>query len=268
MTFSAVPRLRWCQLASALLLTAVAIAPLAAAPVINEIHYNNDENIVANEFVELFNPDQDDIELSGWRLTGGIEYTFPSPTTLAGGAYLVVAEDPATILAQFGANALGPYVGGLSGEGEEIDLVDAGGTRIDRVDYGVAFPWPTAADGGGSSMELINPALDNNLGGSWRAATGNIAPPQPPPQGPPPEASLIAHYDFENDFSNKVPGGAPGTRFNGAAAGQAGGISGKAMTLAGGNNGAGNSDFMRSATNYGGTASLTDAGTDFTIGLW
>ena len=45
------------------------------------------------------------------------------------------------------------------------------GERIDRVNFDIDFPWPIAADGVGSSMELINPSLDNNLGSSWRSST-------------------------------------------------------------------------------------------------
>ena len=79
----------------------------------------------------------------------------------------------------YGTDSLGPYVGGLSGEGETIDLVDASGVRIDRVNFGVDFPWPTGADGTGSSMELINATLDNNLGSSWRSSStaGVLGPP-------------------------------------------------------------------------------------------
>ena len=34
-----------------------------------------------------------------------------------------------------------------------------------------SFPWPVGANGSGSSMELINPLLDNDLGGSWRSSS-------------------------------------------------------------------------------------------------
>ena len=81
-------------------------------------------------------------------------------------------------------------------------------------------------------------------------------------------ADLIAHYDFETDFSNKVADGSAGHGFNGALAGQAGGVEGNALTLAGGSNGAGLNDYFRTDTNYGGTASLTDAGANFTISVW
>ncbi|MCH2065282.1 MAG: lamin tail domain-containing protein, partial [Roseibacillus sp.] len=163
---------------------------LSAAPVINEIHYNNDVNYIANEFVEIYNPGPDLVNLSGWQLTGGVEFTFPDNTLLGVDDYVAVAENPTTLRAEFSRPPngppldlpiLGPYTGGLSGEGETIDLVNDSGERIDRVNFDVDFPWPIAADGEGSSMELINPSLDNNLGSSWRSSNtnGSLSPPTP-----------------------------------------------------------------------------------------
>ena len=163
---------------------------LSAAPVINEIHYNNDVNYIANEFVEIYNPGPDLVDLSGWQLTGGVEFIFPDNTLLGVNDYVAVAENPTTLRAEFsrppGAPpldlpVLGPYTGGLSGEGETIDLINKAGERIDRVNFDTDFPWPIAADGEGSSMELINPSLDNNLGSSWRSSNtnGSLSPPTP-----------------------------------------------------------------------------------------
>jgi len=144
--------------------------PLAAAPVINEIHYNNNKNTIRNEFVEIFNPDPVSHDLSGWELGGAISYTFPPGTSLPANSYLVVAEDPATINTEFSVAAIGPYSGALNSEGELLQLLDSSGAEQDRVDYGVGFPWPSRARGGGSSMELLNPSLDNDLGSSWRSS--------------------------------------------------------------------------------------------------
>ncbi|MFT7513256.1 MAG: hypothetical protein ACI9QL_002467 [Candidatus Omnitrophota bacterium] len=66
---------------------------------------------------------------------------------------------------------LGPFSGQLSNEGERITLHNALGEIIDEVDYGTAFPWPAGALGEGLSMELIDPALDNDLAGSWRSGS-------------------------------------------------------------------------------------------------
>ncbi|MDB4502034.1 lamin tail domain-containing protein [Akkermansiaceae bacterium] len=147
------------------------VAPLRGTPVINEIHYNNDDNTVFNEFVEIHNPDPVAADLGGWRLDGAVRFTFPANTTIPAGGYLVIGEDPATIASEFGVAAIGPYQGALNSEGELLQLLDGTGAEIDRVDYGVGFPWPTRAKGEGSSMELINPALDNDLGSSWRSSS-------------------------------------------------------------------------------------------------
>ena len=153
-----------------LVILAVLSHPLSAAPVINEIHYNNDENTIHNEFVEIYNPDSVSHDLSGWELEGAISYTFPPGTSLPSNGYLVVAEDPAIITSEFSVPASGPYSGGLNSEGELLQLLDPSGAEQDRVEYEVGFPWPSRARGGGSSMELINPSLDNDLGSSWRSS--------------------------------------------------------------------------------------------------
>lgn len=146
--------------------------------VINEIHYNPEQNTVREEFIELYNPDQAPVDLSLWRLRGGVDYVFPSGATLAAGGCLVVASHPDTILARYGVTALGPWTGNLSSDGERVTLRNASDEVVDEVDYKSEFPWPIAANGSGSSMELIHPALDNNLGSSW-ASPLNPAMPSP-----------------------------------------------------------------------------------------
>lgn len=70
----------------------------------------------------------------------------------------------------------GQYTGNLSNDGEKITLRDAANVIRDEVDYGNAYPWPVAPNGEGPSMELLHPALDNDLGGSWRASAGSPSP--------------------------------------------------------------------------------------------
>lgn len=75
-----------------------------------------------------------------------------------------------------GTPVVGPYAGVLSDEGETVTLRDATGGLVDQVDYRTEFPWPVAAGGEGSSLELLHPRLDNQLGGSWRASAGAPTP--------------------------------------------------------------------------------------------
>ncbi len=164
---------------------AFAAAGAGASVVINELHTNPDIKTELVEFVELHNFGMEDVDLSGWSFIEGVSYTFPDGTTLAAGGYLVVAQDPNQVKAKFGAGRIklpddlvfGPYTGALDGDGERVVLCDASGAVVDEVDYQLGFPWPTVGDavpestpGAGSSLQLMNPQCDNDLGGSWRSA--------------------------------------------------------------------------------------------------
>ncbi|WP_193213811.1 lamin tail domain-containing protein [Luteolibacter marinus] len=145
--------------------------------VINEFHFKPFDGTELEEFIELHNPGDSTLDLSGWSLTDAVEYTFPPGTSLAPGGFLVVAENPSFILSNYGKTALGPWTGKLNSSGEDIELRDETGTLRDRVNYGVGFPWPTGADGSGSSAELLDPSLDNDVGGSWRSSGTVFFPP-------------------------------------------------------------------------------------------
>jgi hypothetical protein len=71
---------------------------------------------------------------------------------------------------------VGPYLGALASEGELVTLRNTAGVVMDEVEYRTEFPWPIAAAGEGSSMELQHPRLDNQLAGSWRSSLGAPTP--------------------------------------------------------------------------------------------
>ena len=157
--------------------------------VINEVHHDASPKTQRAEFVELYNSDDTNADLSGWQLEGVGGFTFPPGTVLAPKRFLVIAENIATMRSKFRVRTSFQYPGGLENDGELLLLLDRNGVEIDRVDYKSGFPWPTAARGSGASMELIHPTLDNDLGASWRSSTSptpaatnsvfaNNAPPQ------------------------------------------------------------------------------------------
>ena len=159
-----------CALAAGLLvLCPPGVRAQDAAVTINEIHYDADVVTEPVEFVELHNAGTTTVDLTGWAFDDGVTYTFPPGTSLAPGAYLLVGQDPAEILAKFGVVVLGPFSGRLENDGERVALQNAFGSTIDEVDYRRGFPWPTAGGTPGRSMQLLNAALDNDLGGSWRS---------------------------------------------------------------------------------------------------
>ena len=123
------------------------------------------------QWIELHNRTAQLVDLTGWRLDGGIDFPFSSGTKIPPGGYLVVARDPAALQAKFpGLVPVGPFSGKLSGSGELLVLRDANGNPADRVHYYDDGRWPEAADGGGSSLELRDPRADNLAGENWAAS--------------------------------------------------------------------------------------------------
>ena len=76
---------------SALLLALGAVAALRAdgPVVINELHHSPDPKQQRVEFIELFNRGPAVLDLAGWRLSGGVKFTFPTNTPFAPGTYLL-----------------------------------------------------------------------------------------------------------------------------------------------------------------------------------
>ncbi|MEN8773644.1 MAG: lamin tail domain-containing protein [Akkermansiaceae bacterium] len=143
--------------------------------VINEIHYDEDDKTERAEFIELVNVSASPVSLVGWELEGGVRYTFGVGASIPANGFLVIAENPATMQSKFGyANSIGPWAGSLKNSGETITLSDSNGNEIDSVDYKLGFPWPTVGDpisNVSPSIQLINPAFDNEVGGTWRSAS-------------------------------------------------------------------------------------------------
>ena len=71
---------------------------------------------------------------------------------------------------RYGVTSLGPFDGRLSNDGETLELLNSTGVKQDEVDYQLGFPWPTIGDIPGRSIQLINPAFENDVGGNWRSA--------------------------------------------------------------------------------------------------
>lgn len=144
-------------------------APPPPHVVINEIMYHPGDDRDDLQFVELFNPGSDAVDISGWSFTKGVEFAFPRPTTMPGGAFLVVCRDPAALRAQYRAQLTvgGTFAGKLSHKGERLELSDARGNRVDSVKYADHLPWPGSADGEGASLERICPAAEGDDADNW-----------------------------------------------------------------------------------------------------
>lgn len=145
--------------------------------VINEINYNSADDSEAGDWVELFNPGSQSLDLTGWKFSDsndGHIYYFPAGTELPAGGYLVLYSD-STLFHSIHGNSiqgLGELGFAFSGSGELLRLIDPSSTIIDSLTYDDAPPWPIGADGWGPTLELVNPLLDNSTGDNWATSIG------------------------------------------------------------------------------------------------
>jgi hypothetical protein len=173
------------------LLLLLGSSALAGDVIINEIMYHpapDTPEDTSREWIELHNKGAAAVNLSGWRLTKGVTFTFTNSIIPAGG-YLVVAANLTSFHAQYPAvsNAVGNWIGILSNNGDEIQLEDAVGNNQSSVAYANAgdwairqrgpndlghqgWKWLAEHDGLGKSVELINPSLPNLYGQNWAAS--------------------------------------------------------------------------------------------------
>jgi hypothetical protein len=161
-------------------------AALSSPVVINEIMYNPISRLNDDQYVELYNRSGGAVNLSGWSLTSGIGFTFPPNTMLAANTYLVVAKNAARLRTNYSnlnlTNCLGNFSGDLRNSGERIALakpdtvLSTNGTQIltnlihivvNEVTYNDGGRWGQWSDGGGSSLELIDPDADTRLAPNW-----------------------------------------------------------------------------------------------------
>lgn len=125
----------------------------------------------AEEWIELYNKGTQSVNLTGWKIDGGVKYSFATGTVLDAGDYLVIAQDRDGLLAEYpGITIVGNFDGKLSNTSERITLLDADNNVADEVVYYDDTPWPQEADGYNASLELRNPDADNANAQSWRAS--------------------------------------------------------------------------------------------------
>ncbi len=153
------------------LLAVSARAGVDSVVTFNEVHYNPTPAQTSGEWIELKNQNSVDVDLSGWRLDGGVDYVFPAGTVIRGGGYLVIAENPSALMTAAGiTGVLGPFANLLDNDGESVTLKTINGRRMDEIAYNDKQPWPLGPDGSGATLakldELQNSALPENWGTS------------------------------------------------------------------------------------------------------
>ncbi|MCS6910302.1 MAG: lamin tail domain-containing protein [Anaerolineales bacterium] len=166
--------------------------------IINEVAWGGTAANSADEWIELYNPNAFDVNVTGWTLTGsdGSPAITLNGVIAAGGYFLLERTDDNTV-SDIAADLI--YTGDLSNGGETLTLRDAGGGAVDSANLN-GGPWPAGSGAPGYfSMERTTPAADtdanwhsnNGLQRNGRDANGQPlnGTPRQPNSAPPPTAT-------------------------------------------------------------------------------
>jgi hypothetical protein len=159
---------------SALTQATFTYATLGSPLRITEIMYNPIGGSIY-EFIELQNTSGAAIDLGGMYFDG-ITFNFNDGTFLGPGARAVLGSNTDTNAWKAlysGVNPIGWFSGNLNNGGERISIFDRQGHLITSVDYSDGGGWPTAADGGGRSLEILDPNGNPDEPANWKASAAN-----------------------------------------------------------------------------------------------
>ena len=175
--------------------------------VISEVMYHPLSHDPQDEWIELFNRGDAPVEMAGYRLSSGVNYSF-GDVTVDAGEYLVVAANAEQFAQQHPevTNVVGGWTGQLSNSAERIRLRNANDSIVDEVDYADdgdfavrrsmpivtdvvnivgacggaqtydGWVWISPHDGEGASLEVINSQFSNDLPHNWAASVAGGTP--------------------------------------------------------------------------------------------
>ena len=147
--------------------------------VINEINYKSINSFAADDWIELYNPNSSELDVSNWEIRDDNDshvFVIPDGTQIEGESYLVIVKNENDFTSVFPGI---PFVGEIDfgfGASDAVRLYDQNGTLQDVVDYQSEAPWPSCADETGYTLELISPDLDNAMPENWNCININGSP--------------------------------------------------------------------------------------------
>src|SRR3989344_1431142 len=110
--------------------------PTASAVVINEIMYDPAGSDTNREWVELYNPENISINITGWKFTGQFARNI-TEALMVENNFLILTTNKDTFLSEY--NVLCPVVsvsfGSLNNDGKNILLNNSNNNHVDTVFY-------------------------------------------------------------------------------------------------------------------------------------
>jgi len=142
------------------------ILPVSA--LITDIAYASDINAEDLEFIGIYNPGETSIILDSCTFTSGINFTFPTGSTIGPKEKIYVTSlASSTFWTGKGAVVYEWLSGHLNDAGEKIQLMNKYGKVIDQVIYNNMAPWPLPANST-EGISLIRYDVDNHFAENWK----------------------------------------------------------------------------------------------------
>ncbi len=123
--------------------------PSNAMIIVTSVDYSPASSNQSQEYVELRNTNTYAVDLSNWRLSGGIDFTLAPGTVMPANSYLYVSPDVRAFRSRTtgprggqGLYVVGPYKGQLSARGEAVQLADRAGRITSKLAYPGTPTWP------------------------------------------------------------------------------------------------------------------------------
>lgn len=145
------------------------------------------------EYLELLNVGEADVNLKGFRLSGGIECVIANNFLLAPGARALIVANEAAFSARHGDGlpVAGVFSGRLNNAGDRLVL--SGPLEEPILDFRYEDDWLPATDGLGFSLAIVNPEApltDWSSPAQWQAAGPYLGSPGTPAAPLPPTPAV------------------------------------------------------------------------------
>ena len=172
---------------------------LAGSIVINEINYNSAPDFDPEDWVEIYNSSNAQIDLTGWYFKDDDDahiFYLPNGTLIQPNDYILLCKDTTAFKTLFPnvQNYFGNLSFSLNNDGELIRLFNNNDELVDALTYDDQAPWVTAPDGTGPTLSLKDPLLDNSIAENWGASVGHGSP------GDVNDIAVSVDDDSENDL--------------------------------------------------------------------
>lgn len=147
--------------------------PDTSTLIITEVNFESNENMDAGDWIEIYNPNQEPLDVSKWKLRGDSDFNsflFPENTSIEPNGFLVIVQDSVRFMSVYPGvtNFIGSFEFGLKSFASSVRLFDLYENQNSMLRYGSVNPWPENVAGSGRTIEMIDLAENSNDPLNWQ----------------------------------------------------------------------------------------------------